>query len=86
MTRGKRIIVDLTRLGEMFTERIYMFLLCRSADIKIIDLDDRENGYALKGHKKAISALSFDPKGEYLVRSPESVIILIRSILSIGIF
>ncbi|KAG0052955.1 hypothetical protein BGZ83_001881 [Gryganskiella cystojenkinii] len=40
-----------------------------SADLKIIVLDEREDSYALKGHKKALSNLSFDPKGEFLVSS-----------------
>ncbi|GJJ69992.1 chromosome transmission fidelity protein 4 [Entomortierella parvispora] len=40
-----------------------------SADIKIIVLEDREKGYPLRGHKKALSSLSFDPQGEFLVSS-----------------
>jgi len=52
-----RWIVDLKEL----------FSCYRSADIKIIVLEDREKGYALRGHKKALSSLSFDPQGEFLV-------------------
>ncbi|KAF9975966.1 hypothetical protein BGZ73_000192 [Actinomortierella ambigua] len=38
-------------------------------DIKIINQEDPEKCFSLRGHSKAINSLSFDPKGQYLVSS-----------------
>ncbi|KAG0309029.1 hypothetical protein BGZ98_005711 [Dissophora globulifera] len=40
-----------------------------SPDIRIINLEDPEKGWAFRGHKKAINSLSFDPLGEFLLSS-----------------
>ncbi|KAG0380187.1 hypothetical protein BGX24_009701 [Mortierella sp. AD032] len=38
-----------------------------ASDIKIIDMEDIEQCWSLKGHKKAINCLAFDPLGTFLV-------------------
>ncbi|KAF9168010.1 hypothetical protein DFQ26_001990 [Actinomortierella ambigua] len=38
-------------------------------DIKIINQEDPEKCFSLRGHSKAINSLSFDPKGQYLISS-----------------
>ncbi|KAF9129281.1 hypothetical protein BGW39_004292 [Mortierella sp. 14UC] len=38
-------------------------------DIKIIDMDDIEQCWSLKGHKKAINCMAFDPLGTFLLSS-----------------
>lgn len=39
----------------------------RSNDVKMITLDDVDQCWNFKGHKKAISSFSFDPEGQFLV-------------------
>ncbi|KAG0281700.1 hypothetical protein BGZ95_000040 [Linnemannia exigua] len=38
-----------------------------ASDIKIIDMEDIEQCWSLKGHKKAINCLAFDPLGTFLI-------------------
>ncbi|KAF9996747.1 hypothetical protein BGZ65_007672, partial [Modicella reniformis] len=38
-------------------------------DIAIIDLEEAENCWSFKGHKKAVNSLSFDPLGQFLLSS-----------------
>jgi hypothetical protein len=40
----------------------------RGTEIKIIDMEELDLCWSLKGHKKAINCLSFDPLGNFLVR------------------
>ncbi|KAG0228743.1 hypothetical protein BGW41_003354 [Actinomortierella wolfii] len=39
------------------------------SDIKIVNQEDPEKCFSLRGHNKAINSLSFDPRGQYLISS-----------------
>ncbi|KAF9298822.1 hypothetical protein BGZ74_009205 [Mortierella antarctica] len=47
----------------------YLAVGTESNDIKMITLDDVDQCWNFKGHKKAISSFSFDPEGQFLLSS-----------------
>ncbi|KAF9430621.1 hypothetical protein BGZ94_005626 [Podila epigama] len=44
----------------------YLAVGTESSDVKMITLDDVDQCWNFKGHKKAISSFSFDPEGQFL--------------------
>ncbi|KAG0029871.1 hypothetical protein BGZ82_007694 [Podila clonocystis] len=47
----------------------YLAVGTASNDVKMITLDDVDQCWNFKGHKKAISSFSFDPEGQFLLSS-----------------